>query len=184
MFRPRLASRSPSSCHPERSEGSVSHIFLPPAPHSAPTRTILRRELLPLPPITSHQSLSPLLLCAFARFWREESALTKNAPITPLESALTRKPGEGPPLPPLEFYNSLVRTSAPTRHAGALASSILSCISAHFPSHMGVGVRAHLQPQVQLRILASAPVSRFEFRISHPLFRGPLLTSPCVTLRT
>src|SRR5579859_2265748 len=56
MFRPRLALRSPLSCHPERSEGSVSHILLPPAPHSAPTRSIRRQELLPLPPVTNHQS--------------------------------------------------------------------------------------------------------------------------------
>ena len=104
--------------------------------------------------------------------------------LSPLDATLIRKPGEGPPLPPLEFYDSLLRTSAPTRHAGALASPILSCISAHFPSQLGVGVCAHLQPQVQLRIPASAPASRFEFRISHPLFHGPLLTSPCVTLRT
>jgi hypothetical protein len=39
--------------------------------------------------------LSLLELCTFARFWREESALTKNAPITLLESALTKKRGEG-----------------------------------------------------------------------------------------
>src|SRR5579859_7887703 len=135
MFRPRLAPRSPLSCHPERREGSVFHIFLPPAPHSAPARKIRRRELLPLPPVTNHQS-----------------------PITKSFTIRTyKKTGGGSPLPPLEVYNSLLRTNAPTRHAGALASPILSCISAHFPSHRGVGVRAHFQPQVQLRIRESAP---------------------------
>ena len=47
-------------------------------------------SVLSLPPVTSHQSLSLLLLCAFARFWREESALPKNTPVTPLESALPK----------------------------------------------------------------------------------------------
>src|SRR5579859_6422462 len=79
MFRPRLAPRSPLSCHPERREGSVFHIFLPPAPHSAPARKIRRRELLPLPPPTNHQSLSPL------------------------QSALTKKPWEGPLSHPWNF---------------------------------------------------------------------------------
>jgi glyoxylase-like metal-dependent hydrolase (beta-lactamase superfamily II) len=62
----------------------------------------------------------------------------------------------------------------PTRHAGALASPILSCISAHFPSHLGVGVRAHFQPQVQLRIPASAS---FAFRVSYlaPAFSPPAI---------
>lgn len=115
------------------------------------------------------------------------------SPILSMLSALFAKNtrGAGYTLQAPKFYNSLPRTSAPTRHAGALASPILSCISAHFPSHMGVGVRAHFQPQVQLRILASAPVSRFEFRISYPLFHAPPstthyppLTSPCATLRT
>ena len=41
--------------------------------------------------VTSHESLSPLQLCAFARFWREESALTKNQPLTRLESALPKR---------------------------------------------------------------------------------------------
>ena len=50
-------------------------------------------------------ALTPLDLCTFARFGREESALTdspsffrKNPPVTPLESALT----DTPPVSPLE----------------------------------------------------------------------------------
>ena len=151
-------------------------------------------------------TLPPLLQRVRTRFirWNSPSlcfhALTHSfatrktpSPILSMPSALFAKNtrGGGHIRQAPKFYNSLPRTSTPTRHAGALASPILSCISAHFPSHRGVGVRAHFQPQVQLRILASAPASRIEPRISYPLFHGPLstthyppLTSPCATLPT
>ena len=157
-----------------------------PAALPAYPRPIPQRERLPLPRVTSH--LSPITKSFTFRTYEKQPPnpfrirTSKTRDLKLFGMNTYEKIGGGPPLPTLEFYNSLLRTSAPTRHAGALASPILSCISAHFPSHMGVGVRAHFQPQVPLRILASSPASRFEFRISHPLFHGPLLTPPCVTL--
>src|ERR1700687_368091 len=73
--------------------------------------------LEPTPNLRFADPLSPLDLCTFACFWREESALTRTArfctilvqispldsaltdtpPVTPLESALTNTPGGGAP---------------------------------------------------------------------------------------
>jgi hypothetical protein len=79
------------ACHPERSEGSA---LLRVALHEmritdvSPSRfsdiPTFKYFNAPLPQVTSHQSLSP-----------SESALTQNAPITPLESALPKKGGGG-----------------------------------------------------------------------------------------
>src|SRR5579859_1423928 len=127
IFRPRLAPRSPLSCHPERREGSVSHIFLLPAPHSAPAWTICRRELLPLPPVTNHQS-----------------------PITKSFTIRTyKKPGEGPLFHP---WNFTTRYYAQTHQLDTLVPSHPQSFHAfpHTFRHTGgVGVRAYFQPQVQ-----------------------------------
>src|SRR5579859_94533 len=101
MFRPRLALRSPLSCHPERSEGSVSHILLPPAPHSAPTRSIRRRELLPLTPVTNHQSpvTKSFTVRTYAKPARNPFRIrtSKTQHLKPFRMNTYEKTGGGPP---------------------------------------------------------------------------------------
>src|SRR5262249_33552172 len=44
---------------------------------------------------TFNSPLSPAVICAIVRCWCDESAPARIASVTPLESALTKKPGGG-----------------------------------------------------------------------------------------
>jgi hypothetical protein len=105
------------------------HPFPRPAEHAGPSpssfanlQTFQHSNFLTLPPAI------PFRITSFADPY----------PLTPVESHLCKKRREGPHLPGRLFFNQIPITRPRTEHAGTPASPILSCNSAHFPSHMGV----------------------------------------------
>ena len=88
--------------------------------------------------------------------------------LTSIESHSCKKQGEGSLLPGRMFFNRKPITRPRTEHAGTPASPILSCNSAHFPSHMGVYTPGPL--------IFEFPFSNFALSMPLPTTRYPLFT--------